>query len=845
MKRIRLSRKLAIWAGASLAAVAGVVVLLGVGVVWTDYLWYQSVGQHNVFWVRYLSMGAVWITCTAVAFAATYLSARSAWKSVSNPPRSQGLTALACLALAGIMSLTMSGQWMVFRLAAAQSPFGLTDPQFGFDVGFFVFTLPALELFNRWLAGLVVLAMIVIVAIVFGAMRLDTTGVFKADWWHLKTSFSVLAGLLIITSAANSVLAIWQLSFSTIETPFAGASYADIHAQLPANAILALLALGVALILFVTASSKKFKPALAAFGVWAIAAVLLGSVWPSLVQTYIAAPNEASLEAPYIARNIEMTRNAFDLAGVKGRAYPGLESLDASASAAAKATLTDATIWTPSSVQQAFAQLQTIRPYYKLSAIDYDRYEFNGGLNQVLVAARQIDSSGLPPAAQTWVNKHLVYTHGYGLAISSTSRTERQGFPEFIVGDVPPRIMSAEASRAVALDIVEPRIYFGPDQTDYVIVNTGLDEFDYPAGETNVTNRYEADSGVQVGGLLRRLAWAVRLQSSEILFSRYLTAESRVLLNRGVLQRATKLAPWLTYDAPYAAIVDGRVMWIMDAYTASDHYPYSQPIADGTNYLRDSVKVTIDALSGEMRFYANGDDPIRDAWARIFKTIITPASAMPASVAKHIRSPQRLFSAQAATYSTYHMTDTMVFYNQEDRWAIPKDSNGKPVAPAYLMLDMPDKAGKGMYLLQPYSLPNRANLVGWMATACEPGVYGDRTVYLLPKERVILGSAQVTARINQDPEIAQQLTLWNQPGSTVLFGSMLVLPVEGTVAYIQPMFLQAQNNSLTELVSVIAVNGDRVALAPTLQGALAKAYGSLPTSSTPASRSTTQTVPGN
>jgi uncharacterized membrane protein (UPF0182 family) len=414
------------------------------------------------------------------------------------------------------------------------------------------------------------------------------------------------------------------------------------------------------------------------------------------------------------------------------------------------------------------------------------------------------------------------------------------------VGDVPPRIVSTEASGATSLKTVEPRIYYSPDQTDYAIVNTGLNEFDYPAGEKNATYRYKDDSGIAVGGPMRRLAWAIRLQSTEMLFSRYVKSDSRVMFYRGITQRAQKLAPWLSYDAPYAAIVDGRVLWIMDAYTTSDHFPYSQPLSGGTNYLRNSVKVTVDALTGDIRFYANGDDPVRDAWARIFKTIITPSSEMPASVAKHIRAPLRTFNAQAQIYRTYHMTNTMVFYNQEDLWQIPSDASGTPVPPAYLMLDLPDKAGKGMYLLQPYAISKRSNLVGWMATACDPGVYGQRTVYLLPKQRVILGSAQVTARINQDPKFAQQLTLWNQPGSSVLFGNMLVLPVQSTVAYIQPVFLQAQNNAMTELVSVIAVNGDHVKFNATLPGALFDAYSSsaATTAPTPASQSTSQTTGG-
>ena len=396
MKRVRLSRKLATWLGAAAAAVAAVLVLVGIDLVWTDYLWYQSLGQTSVFWIRFVSQASVWLGCTAVGFAITYVSARSAWKSVAEKPRFNALTVLACLTLSGVMGWTMSQKWMVFRLAVAQAPFGIKDPQFGLDVGFFVFTLPALELLNRWLAGLCILAMVIVVGIAFVATRLDTAGDLSVDWQRLKETLSILGGFLALTAAANYWIAIYQLSFSVAETPFAGASYADIHAQLPADWMLVVISIGVAITLFATAGSRRLKPVAVAFGVWAIAAVLLGSLWPMLVETYVAAPNDATLEAPYLARNIAMTRAAYDLTGVKGRPYPALTSLSASASAAAQAELQDATVWTPSSVRQAFDQLQQIRPYYKLSPTEFDRYEYDGTLHQVLVAAREIDTSGLP-----------------------------------------------------------------------------------------------------------------------------------------------------------------------------------------------------------------------------------------------------------------------------------------------------------------------------------------------------------------------------------------------------------------------------------------------------------------
>jgi uncharacterized membrane protein (UPF0182 family) len=382
----------------------------------------------------------------------------------------------------------------------------------------------------------------------------------------------------------------------------------------------------------------------------------------------------------------------------------------------------------------------------------------------------------------------------------------------------------------------EPRIYFGPDMTGYGITNTGVDEFDYPAAGKNATTRY-AGTGAPVGGPLERLAWAVSLGSDQMLFSSYIKSDSQVLLYRGIRQRAMKLAPWLSYDAsPYAAIVDGRIVWILDAYTSSDHYPNSQPLDSGINYLRNSVKVVVDAYSGETKFYAFGADPVRDAWAVIFPNLITSQSQMTPSLADHIRAPIKLFQAQAQAYRAYHMTDPTVFYNREDLWDFPKDATGTPIPPSYLMLDLPDangvSTGKAMYLLQAFSLPNRDNLVGWMATACDPAHYGTRTVYLLPKSRVTLGPRNISARINQDPRISQQLTLWNQPGNSVVFGTMLVYPVEGSVAYIQPIFLQAQNNAFSQLVSVITVNGDKVEFAANLPTALARAYNTAPTAAT-------------
>ena len=755
-------------------------------------------------------------------------TSRAAWKIAGDRPEFRGLTLLACLVLSAATAWNLSGQWMVFRLAVARAPFGLVDPQFGLDVGFFVFVLPALELLYSWLIGLIILAIVLALFIIFVSSRLDTTDGVSARWWQLKGLLSMLCGLLILAVAFNFRLAIWQLAYST-RGGFAGASSADVAAQIPSLWILVAITAAVGVTLIVTARRHSLRAVYVAVGIWTVAAVVLGSGWPAaLVQKFVVTPNEATAEAPYIERNITMTRSAFGLTSVITSQYPALESLTSSAAALTESELGNATVWTPSAVNQAFTQLQTIRPYYRLSETQYDRYRIDGKPRQVLVAAREIDTSGLPSQAQTWVNTHLVYTHGYGLAMSATSKTASDGFPQFVLGDVPQRVASSVASSSPELNLVEPRLYFGTAKDNYAIVDTGIDEFDYPLGEKNVTYRYKSDGGIALGNWPRRLAWALRLNSDQVLFSDYLTPQSRVLLYRNVTQRAMRLAPWLSYSTPYSTISDGRVVWIMDAHTASDHFPYSQRMGDGTNYLRGSVKVTVDALTGETTFYALGEDPVRDAWAKIFPTLITPGDKMPATIAAHLRPSKRLFSAQSGMFSTYHMTDPTVFYNKEDLWQLTRDSSGNPVAPAYVMLDLPSPSTgsteTAMYLLQPYSSPGRDNLVGWIAAASSPDAYGKLGAYLLPKDRVTLGSQQVTARINQDPTISQQLTLWNQPGSSLVFGDMLVLPVQGSVAYLQPLFLKAQSSAITQLASVIAVSGDHVEINSTLEGVLRKLY---------------------
>ncbi len=826
---LRRARRIGAWfAGVALLGL----LLVGAGtglVAWTDHEWFASIGEDAVFWTQYLSIAATWLAFTLANGVVLLVVSRNAWHVVGAAGRFRAGTALAAFVAAGWMGSSMAANWMVFRLAVAQSPFGRNDPLFGLDAGFFVFTLPALEQLVGWAFQLVLLALVVFLTIVLISSRLDYTGQVRADWKAVRRVTWRLGAVLMVVSAASFVLRIWQLDYSTSRTSFAGASTTDVHAVLPGLVATALACLGVGVVLLIDAGRVTPKATLVGFAGLLLVAILGQVVVPAAVQRYWATPNEEHVELKYLSNNIAMTRDAYQLDQVAEDAYPGGAQVDAADGPAVESALAGAPMWTSDTVSQAFTQLQAIRPYYRMSAISQDRYRIDGRLQQVLVAARELSTAGLPSAGNTWVNRRLVYTHGYGLAISSASQTTADGFPKFLEGDIPTKVDAGPGDTS-SLTINQPRIYFAPDQTDWVAVGTSLDEFDYATGTRNATNRYAGGDGVRLGGPLNRLAWALRLKSVDLLLSDYLNPDSRLLLNRGVVARATKVAPWLTYDTPYPAVVDGRVTWIMAAYTTSDHYPYAQalpnssPLPNGTDYVRSSVKVTVDAETGKTTFYPLGDDPIRDAWARIFPSVLSD-EPLPAAVAAHAKVPAKLFTAQEIVFSKYHVSDPHVFYSQEDLWRIPADAKGKAISPQYVLLDPGASGSQGLYLVQPYALPGRDVLAGWLTAASEPGSNGQRTVYSLPKSRVTLGASQVTARINQDPAIAQQLTLWNQPGSTVGFGSMLLLPIKNSTVYLQPVFLRAQKGAITELAGVIAVNGTKVCLGTSLADALQKAFG--------------------
>jgi len=821
----------------------------------TDYLWFVDLGQRDVFVITLMSKFGVGAAFGAVAFVLIYVNLRVAramapravLTSVGDMPPQIEETIIhfrsrigpfldravlwGTLAVAVAVGLAMSQYWDTIRLAVAAVPFGESDPQFGRDVGYYVFTLPALRLFADWMLTLLVItaAMTAVVHVADGAIQ--PWARWKGFAPHVKAHLSVLLGLIVATKAFDYYLSIYELNFSP-RGQVTGASYTDVHAQVPALRILIVIALVSAVILVVNIRFQGWRLPLIALAVWIGASVLIGTVYPAIVQQFQVAPNEVAAESQYIERNIMATRRAFGLDEIETRQFPANEDLTAQDVIENRDTLENVRLWDPNIVTQSYKQLQIIRPYYDFPDVDIDRYQIGDRTRQVLISARELDVNQLAEQARTWVNQHLVYTHGYGLVMSPVNESDTRGLPDFLIQDIPP-VSEIDAQ------VERPGIYFGEATSDYVIVNTGQPEFDYPVGDENAETTYEGESGVPVGGWGRRLAFALRFGAAQILFSDYITEDSRVLFDRQIRTRVERLAPWLWLDDdPYPILADGRIVWVLDGYTWSDMYPYSEPHF-GLSYMRNSVKVTVDAYEGTTTLYAFDEgDPILQAWMDVFPGLITDGDEIPEEVRAHFRYPEGLFRVQAEAYKNYHMTNPQVFYNKEDSWELPGErTEAGAMQPFYVLMRLPGDPAEDFQMIIPFTPRNRDNMIGWMAAKSSPLEYGKRVVYQFPKQKVVLGPDQVSARINQDETISPQITLWSQRGSNVLFGNMLVIPLRDSIVYIRPLYLQSEQTAIPQLTRTLVVYADKIEMAPDLETALLQVFGEQP-------REETTTTPG-
>jgi uncharacterized membrane protein (UPF0182 family) len=834
------------------ATIRGVLlaVLLGLLLAWpafarwyTEWLWFGEVGYRQVFWTPIISGWLTGIAAAGSVFVILLLNVRPLLRLRPVPRvielrrtgtqgyrqviRRFSLGRLASLAIALVSvfaGMGAAGSWLVFQEALRQVPFGVRDPVFGRDVAFYVFTLPALQAVSDWLFLWLFIALLVVAA----GYYLDLAPLAMRGVWAVprgvRVHLSVLAGVLLLLRAAGFWLDTYGLLFSPHGAVY-GAGYTDLHARLPILDALIVLSALAGLLLFASVRTRTLRAGLAALalvlGVWIVA---LG-VYPVVVQQVEVAPNELDREAPYIKNSIDATLHAYNLAQVQEKPFPATTVLTPALIQDNRTVLDSVRLWDYRPLLRTYSQLQSLRLYYTFTSVGIDRYRIGGREQQVMLSARELDVDRLPAEARTWVNEHLVFTHGYGLVMTPVNHISGEGLPEFYISDIPP-------TSPIGLTVTRPELYYGMLGAPYVVVDTRTKELDYPQGEKNVYSTYQGTGGVPLRSPLARYAFSTRFGALSLLLSADITSRSRIMFHRTIPERVAHIAPFLAYDHdPYLVLAGGRLYWIVDAYTTSAMYPYSQPSGD-INYIRNSIKAVVDAYNGTTRFYlVDPSDPIARTYARIFPGLLRPLSEMPPSLVAHLRYPLDLFTTQAEMYATFHMTDPRVFYNREDLWAVPTELySGTPqsMEPYYVNLRLDPAVGDEFTLILPFTPSGKDNMVAWMAGRSDPPNYGRLLVYRFPKDRTIFGPMQIEARINQDPVISSQLTLWNQEGSQVIRGNLLVVPMADALLYIEPLYLQAEGSALPELKRVIVAYGSRIAMEPTLDAALGRIFGTLP-----------------
>jgi uncharacterized protein len=804
---------------------------------WIQWWWFDSVGYQTALTTRYISGAIAFVVAALIVggfFAANWNLALRRPTNISRSARlaSSGILRwplwLLTVILAVFAGWFAAEQWVTWRLAFAGTSFGINDPIFGMDAGFYVFRLPALEIAHRAALTTVLVTLAAVALIYLGMAGLDRLDQLQASP-RTRRHLLGLAALLLILFGGGYLLANYELQYSLRGfTP--GPGFTDVTVVRPLNYLLAIVSVVAAIILV---SSRRMEQ-LRWLGIVAIAwlvAVGLGQVVPQLVQQTVVEPNELQREAQYIANNITFTRTGFALEDVESRGISGQGEPPASALRADSPVLRNVRLWDYRIARQTFQQLRSFVPYYVFNDVDVDRYPEADEVQQVLVSARELDTEGLPANAQTWTNQHLSYTHGYAGVISPINEATSQGLPVFTVGGIPPE-------EAGVMTIERPEIYFGELESPWVAVNTGVQEVNGIPGETPASP-YEglARGSIGLENYLKRVILAINQGDRRILFTDELTAESRVLLLRSITERVSTIAPFLLLDGdPYLAVVDGRMIWILDAYSATDRFPNSTPYA-GVNYARHTFKATVDAYDGTVTFYRTAiPDPIADAYTALFKEMFAPISEAPPALAEHFRYPEDLFDLQSRVFSAYHVTDPTAFYNGEDRWEIAEepvesDENAdtvlRPMEAYYMTLPLPGESETGFKLIRPFTPINRPNMTAWMAAQSDPQGNARVVVYRFPRQVTVFGPQQVEARINQDPVISEQFTLLSQSGSRVISGNLLVLPVEETVMYVQPVYLEATGTqgAATQLTFVIVATGEQVEMRPTLEESLAAIAG--------------------
>lgn len=812
--------------------------------LYTDWLWFVGVGYQSVFIKIFTSK--IWLAVIVGSFFFLITLINPLLAKVFSPrrkllvlepdlfeiPHKEEYKPFINKFLFGfilLMSISVSYsstmKWIDLFQFMNPTSFGSVDPLFSKDISFYVFQLPFIRyIYSLLCLGLGTGVVLAIGIYLFeGALRITTKGLRFAP--AFKNHSCVMASLILILISCGINLEMYDLLYSPRGVAF-GASFTDIHAYLPVLKILLFLGLVTAVMFLVNIFWTNWKIVMGLCGLMVIIWVLGGKIYPEIIQRLQVEPNEIRMEEPYINLNIKYTRAAYNLDKVQTKEFPAEESLTLADLKANDITIKNIRLWDHEPLLSTYSQLQEIRTYYNFVDVDIDRYVLNGEYRQTMLSPRELSYERLP--SKIWMNEHLTYTHGYGLCLAPANRISKEGRPEFMVKDIPPVYNSD-------LKITRPEIYYGEIANEYCFVNTKTKEFDYPSGDKNVYTTYTGTGDVPINSLFQKILFAIRFQEPKIFLSTEITNESRIMYYRKIKERIDKVCPFIGYDQdPYLVISNGGLYWICDGYTLTNMYPYSEPmykrtIGRASNYIRNSVKVVVDAYNGSMWFYISDDrDPIIQSYAKIFPNFFLPIDKMPQDLRSHIRYPVDMFTIQAVMYSAYHMQDSGVFYNKEDLWAIPQkatEGTTRGMEPYYTIMKLAGEEKEEFILMIPFTPTRKDNMIAWLCARCDAPDYGKLLAYNFPKEKLIYGPSQIEARINQDTEISQQLSLWDQRGSNVNRGSLLVIPIENSLLYIEPLYLVAEEGKIPELKRVIVSFGDKIAMTQTLEQSLQEIFG--------------------
>lgn len=729
---------------------------------------------------------------------------------------------LASFVLAFLISAAVKDDWIIFQQYLNTTSFGISDPIFNKDVGFYSFKLPFYQFVYQVLMWVTFLSAISAAAIYFlsDSARSGLNRLFSSV--SARYHLSALAAVFFIIKAWGYKLQQYYLLFSESGVVY-GPGYTDVNARLLGLKILSVIALITAGIILLNIFMRRFRMILYSIGALLVVSILIGSIYPAAIQKFIVSPNELVKETPYIEHGIKYTRYAYNLDRIKEKPFPAGQTLSKEDVIQNPEIINNIRLWDWRPLSDTYSQLQEMRPYYEFKNIDIDRYVVDGEYRQVMLAAREMDQSKLSETAKTWINQRLKYTHGYGLAMSPVNEITTEGLPEFFLKNIPP---TGETN----LQVNRPEIYYGESTDEYVIVNTAAPEFDYPIGDKNASTTYEEKSGVQVNSFFRKALFALNFGDYRLLLSSDIKPDSQILFRRNIRDRVPRIAPFLKYDKdPYLVLSEGKLYWMWDAYTTTDMFPYSEPFNGRENYIRNSVKVVVNAYNGAVTFYAaDPNDPILKTYQKIFKDLFVPLSEMPGDLRSHIRYPVDMFMVQADKFTLYHMTNPEVFYNKEDKWNLPTEQFGREeqnMEPYYTITKLHGEEEPELVLIMPFTPKDKKNMIAWLAARSDGEDYGKLLAYQFPKQELVYGPMQIEARINQDTVISQQISLWDQRGSSVIRGNLLVIPVENSLLYVEPLYLQAEQSKMPELRRVIVAHGEKIVMEPTLNLALQRIFG--------------------